>query len=1231
MRVCASFLLLGICAYTRCSAASTPADIKRSVNLALETVLEFNDRDKAADIKFLDNVQNFITKVKTVINNNSNVKTDFRRDFKTSKVGSMTDFIQEVVKIFNTYDDTTFKDFFDILDEEIRKYHYRGCKFYELMENYEIRTMIAEKLDSVKRQPAAAIKANINTLSETLTNVNRNKNIREVVNYVDSLYRQDTREQQQKVLADLRAHNKDKSKTNLREVIKNAVRALVFDHYTNLNTNVRRDVKQKIDDFWKRFKPNDTSDNINNEVKTPKRDSRKHTANIDVEQSDYKEVAMKRDDKRLDKKPYQRARKDNIEPLKSLEKGRKIQSPKHTGPKVQKKPKTKHQEESSNSIEFYRQPKAYIQQKKAIHLKKIPQNTLLKSRKHSEKSEAADLTTRLPKDNTNSHIWIEESTGRLPKAVLDKLTKRPTGSQVRLTQIKHDTKHNNKYGKSKKSWHENRYERKHNATSRKVHNKKHQIEPIRKHWTKYESESTDDSSQTSSGHIRRKSYKNSNNKLHQYKKSKESFRVELNDADESSSAVSETHKFMDVPIPEKSSKTNKPSRGARTAPKKKLAAPSRAQRKRYDDARRTKSHQRKPSSKTSTTLERLKEKHEKTSDHQSQKIVNSLEKDLYVIKKIKNLEKELEEVKSKLKGSTKVKLRGPKKDQELHDVSESKLKQKQIETSKTVVNVVSKIESKHVQQTTPKYNVSKDNIEHGENNSNVKADENKKVTGLPQSSEPSKLEQKVPDILPLPTKKDVVDSKPKPSPTTETADNKIKIRNGNTDKLANDKSTTEGDVKVTKESINDNKKRDELLKKTADTNEILRKAIKDEGPKTLDKRKQSETVFRSNDNMNSNDFINTKGKNNLTMRTDNKTDVVLSTSKFNIEDVKNILKGVELTEKQKKQLQFYENRQKELLRTTTTTNAPSTTLSKTTNEKDIKSLDKDINSTTNITSNTNTTSNVLRSEAEKPNTKSQNNKKDDGQDNIKNNKNKIETRQLPPHPQEQKKEEDPKKGQDLSKSLARPRRPVINNFIVGSKPEQNLSGSKKSDSKTMESFQKEFIGKIASKYRKLMAEKAKKAKDIMNTGKGKNGDKGKLPHPKTVPKDPETKQMYDEFESLKNKLFNMAVMKPGEDKKTNKKPDLKTETEEDESGEDNELENMIGDTMLGGNFNRNDFTPVNRAILDASTTGTKGSDIKSTSVTTKTSGTTTKPTTTAVVTTPVTSKLTTSQAPKAKS
>ncbi|KAJ8704757.1 hypothetical protein PYW08_012077 [Mythimna loreyi] len=194
--------------------------------------------------------------------------------FAPRKVETLTEFIQETVNVLNTYQDAAFKDFFHILDTEIRKYHYDGCRFSELMQNHNSRSLLSGALTIVKQNSATVTKANINEISDMLRDEIYDDNVRRLLNYIDSLYKKFEPEFR-RILNNLKYYNKKKSKTthnDLVQIVRDGVRTILFNRYTDLNTHKRRELKEKIENFWEKYKKNSGSHDATNSIYNRNRD-----------------------------------------------------------------------------------------------------------------------------------------------------------------------------------------------------------------------------------------------------------------------------------------------------------------------------------------------------------------------------------------------------------------------------------------------------------------------------------------------------------------------------------------------------------------------------------------------------------------------------------------------------------------------------------------------------------------------------------------------------------------------------------------------------------------------------------------------------------------------------------------------------------------------------------------------------------------------------------------------
>ncbi|XP_047039652.1 uncharacterized protein LOC124644383 [Helicoverpa zea] len=254
MKVCACFLLFTIFALAYC-AERLSEEKKKGMKLSLHTVLELDD-DKKKDAGLMDIIYNFVKKLSSVLSKKDYKEQGGMRKFREAKDMLFTDFLQEGIEKLNSYKDEDFNEFFAVLNDEIKKYHYRGCKFYELTDNLDTRRLLDAELSFIKGKPMPMTKVNLNALSYILKEEMYDDNVKDFIDHVNSLYKDDSKEKFQKVLNELEQYGVKSKRTDdkLEKIIRDGLRSVIFDHYTNLNVNIRRKLKTKIDKFWSKFR-----------------------------------------------------------------------------------------------------------------------------------------------------------------------------------------------------------------------------------------------------------------------------------------------------------------------------------------------------------------------------------------------------------------------------------------------------------------------------------------------------------------------------------------------------------------------------------------------------------------------------------------------------------------------------------------------------------------------------------------------------------------------------------------------------------------------------------------------------------------------------------------------------------------------------------------------------------------------------------------------------------------
>ncbi|CAG9790577.1 unnamed protein product [Diatraea saccharalis] len=226
----------------------------RSVNIALETVFAFNENDKSADIKLIDQVQEFLKSIKHVIRKNEIFRRS-KNDNSDDTPLTFTDFVKSIMIILSSYNEDDLEDVAAVIDEELRKYHYKGCKFYELIENREVRRFMADKLDKIRTKPGNVLKGQLKAAIKKLTNENHAMKYKEIGEYVDSLYKKGDTVKFNSFLKKIALYGRKTKRANLdlTKIIRRGLRNLIFDHYSKLDKDTRRDLKIKLETFWNNF------------------------------------------------------------------------------------------------------------------------------------------------------------------------------------------------------------------------------------------------------------------------------------------------------------------------------------------------------------------------------------------------------------------------------------------------------------------------------------------------------------------------------------------------------------------------------------------------------------------------------------------------------------------------------------------------------------------------------------------------------------------------------------------------------------------------------------------------------------------------------------------------------------------------------------------------------------------------------------------------------------------
>lgn len=225
-----------------------------SVKIALGAALGLNNTNNTENIKFLDKVQKVIGKMKNVMGDNK------RRNCGGIIHKTFIDFVQESINKLNRFEDSDLEMFFSVFADEVKKYHYRGCKFYELTENHNFRSLFSKLIHEIAVQPINKIRRVLKTVANKLEKKKYNEHEREILETINSLYRHDSSEKFDKFLVNIDGlRMKTRKNIDLVNIVRDGLRTIIFDHYTNLNRNARKALRAQMNEYFKEFTPQSTT------------------------------------------------------------------------------------------------------------------------------------------------------------------------------------------------------------------------------------------------------------------------------------------------------------------------------------------------------------------------------------------------------------------------------------------------------------------------------------------------------------------------------------------------------------------------------------------------------------------------------------------------------------------------------------------------------------------------------------------------------------------------------------------------------------------------------------------------------------------------------------------------------------------------------------------------------------------------------------------------------------
>ncbi|XP_013163534.1 PREDICTED: uncharacterized protein LOC106114759 [Papilio xuthus] len=242
------FVLVQFCVITL---ATKP----RSVNLALETTFEFNNKQ---DVSIIQKVRNFLNKIENVVD-----KKLAKRNGETTE---FTDFLQDLISTINTYEDDDFKQVFRVLDNVVHNFKSKDNKFNQIY-NERLKYILANMLKKINKAPAKFLRSQ---LKKNLRVIQKKDINLDFLKFLNMIYKKKSSTALKQTLDNFKNYGK-KTRTsdvdmNLKDIIEKAVKSIIYDQYNNLNSDSQKEVQIWIKELTKN--PDDDDDSLKRE--TPK-------------------------------------------------------------------------------------------------------------------------------------------------------------------------------------------------------------------------------------------------------------------------------------------------------------------------------------------------------------------------------------------------------------------------------------------------------------------------------------------------------------------------------------------------------------------------------------------------------------------------------------------------------------------------------------------------------------------------------------------------------------------------------------------------------------------------------------------------------------------------------------------------------------------------------------------------------------------------------------------------
>lgn len=257
---------------------STKAVKPRSINVALETVFEF---DKPSDADFIDQVQRILNKVKNVLKDNP-------KRYRTERY-KFTNFLEDAIDVLQSFNDEDLREIVLVINNEIRK-HLQGNALEE-----KVRRFLSDGHNRFKIRPIKEIRKDLDQLSRKVKDGKHKNNDNNLLGFIKTLYKRDSEQKLTRFIRKLKMfrRNNFSGKSESLQDVRRLLNSVIFEHFSNLPEETKRKFVAKIVDYLHDavYKDEDNhSSSQQYEIETQKFSEVKNESNISSEDFNDKEI-----------------------------------------------------------------------------------------------------------------------------------------------------------------------------------------------------------------------------------------------------------------------------------------------------------------------------------------------------------------------------------------------------------------------------------------------------------------------------------------------------------------------------------------------------------------------------------------------------------------------------------------------------------------------------------------------------------------------------------------------------------------------------------------------------------------------------------------------------------------------------------------------------------------------------------------------------------------------------